>query len=86
MSCSVKVTKVKLRTLRVSLILREDKRRGENNHAANKSLDVRAKQRLCYRGVFLPLTCVVAVSPHVISTVRQLPLKPYITIFTTPAI
>ncbi|MBA4182698.1 MAG: hypothetical protein H0X49_01620 [Acidobacteria bacterium] len=35
----------------------------------NKSLDVRAKQRPCYRVVLLPLTCAVAVSPHVNSIV-----------------
>jgi hypothetical protein len=33
-------------------------------------MDVRAKQRLSYQRVFLPQTCQVAVSPHVISTVR----------------
>ena len=38
---------------------------------SNKSLDVRAKQRLCYQRVFLPLACMVAVSPHVISAVRR---------------
>jgi len=37
-----------------------------------KSLDMRAKQRLSYRVVFLPLTCAVAVSPHVNSIVRHL--------------
>ncbi len=35
-------------------------------------MDVRAKQRLSYQRVFLPLACVLAVSPHVISTVRRL--------------
>ena len=35
-------------------------------------MDVRAKQRLCYHVVFLPLAGLVAVSPHVISSVRQL--------------
>jgi predicted esterase len=34
-------------------------------------MDVRAKQRLSYHVVFLPLTCVVAVSPHVNSGVRH---------------
>ncbi|MDQ3089150.1 MAG: hypothetical protein M3Q78_11225 [Acidobacteriota bacterium] len=38
----------------------------------NKSLDVRAKQLLSYRVVFLPFACVVAVSPHVNSIVRQI--------------
>ena len=33
------------------------------------SMDVRAKQRLSYQRVFLPLACVAAVSPHVISAV-----------------
>ncbi len=28
-------------------------------------MDVRAKQRLCYRVVFLPFACVYSVSPHV---------------------
>jgi hypothetical protein len=37
----------------------------------NKSLDVGAKQRLSYRVVFLPLACVLAVSPHVNSIVRR---------------
>ncbi len=32
-------------------------------------MDVRAKQRLCFGGVFLTQTCAVAVSPHVISIV-----------------
>ena len=32
-------------------------------------MDVRAKQRLSYRVVFLIRSCVVAVSPHVISAV-----------------
>jgi uncharacterized membrane protein YcjF (UPF0283 family) len=32
-------------------------------------MDVRAKQLLSYHAVFLPLACVVAVSPHVISIV-----------------
>src|SRR5256885_12433160 len=32
-------------------------------------MDVRAKQLLCYQRVFLPLACVAAVSPHVISSV-----------------
>ncbi len=39
---------------------------------SNKSLDVRAKQRLSYRVAFFPSTCVVAVSPHVNSTVGHL--------------
>jgi len=33
-------------------------------------MDVRAKQRLCYRGVFLLSAGLVAVSPHVNSAVR----------------
>jgi len=37
--------------------------------ASNNSMDVRAKQRLSYRVVFLPFACVAAVSPHVISIV-----------------
>jgi len=37
---------------------------------------VRAKQRLCFHVVFLPLACVLAVSPHVNSAVRFLSVKP----------
>ena len=37
-------------------------------------MDVRAKQRLSYRVVFLTQSCVLAVSPHVISIVRRLPV------------
>ena len=33
-------------------------------------MDVRAKQRLCYHGASLTLSCMAAVSPHVISAVR----------------
>jgi hypothetical protein len=33
-------------------------------------MDVRAKQRLSYHVVLFPLICVLAVSPHVNSTVR----------------
>ena len=40
----------------------------------NKSMDVRRKQLLCYRVVFETLACVIAVSAHVISIVRQLRL------------
>ncbi len=49
--------------------------RGENQDTPNKSLDVRAKQRLSFHVVFLPLTCVLAVSPHVNSIVRLLVVK-----------
>jgi hypothetical protein len=42
--------------------------RGKDGAASNKSMDVRAKQRLSYD------TC-AKVSPHVISTVRHLRLK-----------
>ena len=38
----------------------------------NKSMDVRAKQRLSYGGFPLNLNCPLAVSPHVISAVRRL--------------
>ncbi len=38
-------------------------------------MDVRAKQRLCYRVAWFPLACVQAVSPHVISTVSRLLVK-----------
>jgi len=41
------------KALRVKSNLRVGKRRGEIKHASNKSLDVRAKQRLYYQ------TCVV---------------------------
>ena len=49
--------------------------RGENNAPSNKSMDVRAKQRLSYYGVLFPFTCVAAVSPHVISIVGHLLVK-----------
>ncbi len=39
----------------------------------NKSLDVRAKQRLSFHVASLPLTCVYSVSPHVNSIVRAIP-------------
>ena len=39
---------------------------------ANKSLDVRAKQRLCLGVVWLLSAGLMAVSPHVISAVRFL--------------
>ena len=35
-------------------------------------MDVRANQRLCYQQAMLPFACMVAVSPHVISAVRQI--------------
>jgi len=41
------------------------------NAAPNKSLDVRAKQRLCYHVVFLTQPGLAAVSPHVNSVVRR---------------
>jgi hypothetical protein len=41
----------------------------------NKSMDVRAKQRLFYQRRPLPLTCVLAVSPHVISNVGRFVVK-----------
>ncbi|MDQ3749426.1 MAG: hypothetical protein M3367_10515 [Acidobacteriota bacterium] len=47
-----------------------------NYAASNKSMDVRAKQRLSFRVVSLPSACVMAVSPHVISAVSPLRLKP----------
>ena len=46
--------------------------RGENKHTPNKSLDVRAKQRLSFGVTLLPLACVYSVSPHVNSIVRLL--------------
>ena len=51
--------------------LRVGKRRGELEDASNKSMNVRAKQRLCYERVFLLSAGLVAVSPHVISAVRR---------------
>ena len=39
------------------------------NGRHNNSMDVRAKQRLCYERRSFPQCCVKAVSPHVISTV-----------------
>ena len=41
----------------------------------NKSMDVRAKQRISYRVAWFLLACVVAVSPHVISAVMRLNLR-----------
>ncbi len=41
----------------------------------NKSMDVRAKQRLCFNVTLLPFACVLMVSPHVISTVGRFRLK-----------
>ncbi len=40
--------------------------------AANKSMDVRAKQRLSYQRVYLPFACVFSVLPHVVSIVMLL--------------
>ncbi len=40
----------------------------------NKSLDVRAKQRLSFNGAWLLLACVYSVSPHVNSIVRRSPV------------
>ena len=42
---------------------------------ANKSMDVRAKQRFSYHVVLLLLACVYSVSPHVISIVGRFSLK-----------
>jgi hypothetical protein len=44
----------------------------KDNAAYNKSLDVRAKERLSYHAVFLLLAGLVAVSPHVNFAVKQL--------------
>ena len=52
----------------------EDKGRAKDKNAANKSLDVRAKQRLSFHVVFLTRSCVDSVSPHVNSVVRWFPL------------
>ena len=41
------------------------------NAPSNNSMDVRAKQRLCYQRVFWTQAGLVAVSPHVISIIRQ---------------
>jgi hypothetical protein len=46
-----------------------------DNGRHNKSMDVRAKQRLSFGVVWFPFACVVAVSPHVISTVMLLARK-----------
>lgn len=51
-SCSSKILTERLKTLRTSLILCEDKRRGENKHAANKLLDAR---RISY--LLIKLVC-----------------------------
>ena len=42
----------------------------EDNDTANKLLDVRREQRLCYRGVFLLSACVLPVPAHVNAAVR----------------
>ncbi|HLM62075.1 MAG TPA: hypothetical protein VK308_14810 [Pyrinomonadaceae bacterium] len=47
----------------------------ENNGTHNKSMDVRAKQRLSYHAALFPLACVWLVSPHVISIVGRFLLK-----------
>ena len=44
------------------------------NAMSNKSMDVRAKQRLSYQPRSFPRRCVYSVSPHVISSVIHLPL------------
>ncbi len=67
MSLKLKPNKLKQR----SIIGEVNKRRSLIKHAANKSLDVRAKQRLSYHVVFLTQTGLVAVSPHVISAVMN---------------
>ncbi len=41
-------------------------------NASNNSMDVRAKQQLCFQRVFLTRSCVDSVSPHVISAVGHL--------------
>jgi hypothetical protein len=51
--------------------LREGKRRGENKHASNNSMDVRRKQRLCLPRRPLLFTSSRAVSAHVISAVKR---------------
>jgi len=51
--------------------LRELKRRAEDDDTPNNSMDVRAKQRLCFHVAWLLLAGLVAVSPHVISTVSR---------------
>jgi len=43
-----------------------------NNAPSNKSLDVRAKQRLSFHVAWFLSACVLAVSPHVNSVVRLL--------------
>jgi hypothetical protein len=47
----------------------------KDKNAYNNSMDVRRKQRLCYRVVFLLLTGLVAVSAHVISAVGRFLVK-----------
>lgn len=49
-----------------------EKRIDFSNGQPNKSMDLRAKQRLCYQRRPLIFTLSLAVSPHVISTVRHL--------------
>jgi hypothetical protein len=54
------------------LMCHKNKRCGENHATPNKSLDARAKQRLCYGVALFSLTCVQAVSHNVNSIVRWL--------------
>jgi hypothetical protein len=50
---------------------RRQRKRAEDEDTPNKSLDVRAKQRLCLERRLLPLACVDSVSPHVNSVVGR---------------
>ena len=52
----------------------------------NKSMDVRAKQRLSYRVAWFLSACVDSVSPHVNSIVRPLPCKSKLTFGVTESI
>ena len=56
----------------------------QNNAPSNKSLDVRAKQRLFLHIAFLPYTCVLAVSLRFISSVRLWMTKPQKQLSITP--
>ena len=49
--------------------------RAKDHAASNRSMNVRAKQRLCYQRCSLLSRLSLAVSPHVISVVRRFVIK-----------
>jgi len=58
-------------------------KRAEDDDTPNKSLDVRAKQRLSYRVVFVTRSCVNAVSPQVNSVVLLSVILPIVIVEIT---